>query len=77
MANKNTLIKRRRARKSTRGLLVSVAIPRNMQQIVSHNTGADGKKFSVTQHVPIDTSRPVRFPGHNWMPEYRQPANFR
>lgn len=67
MANKRSKQLARAARKSMKGNTVSASPARNMQQIVSHNVDDKGKKFSYTQHVPIDPSRPVRHPNHAYM----------
>lgn len=51
-----------------------------MQQVVFHNTGADGRKTSITRHIPIVDSRFVTYANHGFVAkagEYRQPAGAR
>lgn len=39
-------------------IVISTSPKRNHQQVVYHNTGPDGKKVSITQHMPIDPAKP-------------------
>jgi hypothetical protein len=71
MANKNT--KQKNAQRKSTGIK-SHASARNMAQVVDINTGEDGKKQSLTSHVPIHHDRPVRFKNHAYLASsYRQP----
>ena len=63
MANKNTLQSRRIYRKTakTGGRdVISQNEGRNMQEIVLHNKGEDGKTYSVTKHTPIRPTKEFR-----------------
>lgn len=74
--NKNTKIKSRRNRKSVRTgdkSVISQNTARNMQLKVSWNIGEDGKKFSVSQHIPIQEGRYTAFPNHKYI-EYTKPS---
>ncbi len=61
-------------------ITISQSPRRNMQQVVFHNTGADGRKTSITRHIPMNENRFVTYANHGFVAkagEYRQPAGAR
>ena len=61
--NKNTRNRQSNTRSTPNSLgngkfLVSTNPARNMGQFVYHNEGADGKKYSLTRHEPLDPKKP-------------------
>lgn len=77
MANKNTKVKNRVNRivvRTKKQSVISTSPRRNMQEVVYVNENADGSKFSITRHEPIDTRRPVRPANHAYLKGgYKQP----